>query len=64
VERLALALSSRATLADAHQLAQEDWEEARPALVDFLASAIRDLAALSDALGLAYFAHSDAEVGN
>lgn len=64
VERLALALSSRATLADAHQLAQADWEDARPALVEFLTSAIRDLAALSDALGLAYFAHSDAEVGN
>jgi uncharacterized alpha-E superfamily protein len=62
VERLALALASRATLADAHQLAQADWENARPVLRDFLNSAIRDLSALSDALGLAYFAHSGAEI--
>ncbi len=62
VEKLALALSSRATLADAHQLAETDWADARPALVEFLASAIHDLTALSDALGLAYFAHSGAEM--
>jgi uncharacterized circularly permuted ATP-grasp superfamily protein/uncharacterized alpha-E superfamily protein len=64
VEQMVLELANRAVLADAHQLAQADWEEARPELMNFTAKVAHDLAALSDALGLAYFAHSGAEVEN
>jgi len=60
-ERLALALSSKASLADAHQLALDDATGHRSALADFLTIAIRDLTALSDSLGLAYFAHTGSD---
>ncbi len=61
VERLAHALTAQAELLDAHHLAQTNEAGARPALREFLHTVIRDLSALSDALGQAYFAHSQPE---
>jgi len=62
VDRLARALANQASLADAHRLAQENDFGAHPAFLDFLNTVTYDLAALSDALGLEYFAHSGPEV--
>ena len=45
------------TLADAHALTQEDEFGSHAALFQFLDSTTHELAALSDALGLEYFAH-------
>jgi uncharacterized alpha-E superfamily protein len=62
VERLALALSTKVGLADAHMLAQENEVGGHGALTEFLDSTTRELAALSDALGLEYFAHGRREI--
>jgi len=60
-ERLALGLFSDARLVDVRQIAQEDAQGASPTLKDFLRTAARDLAALSEALGQVYFAHGAVE---
>ncbi len=61
VERLALALSTKVGLADAYTLAQDDGFGGHKILTQFLDDMTRELTALSDALGLEYFAHGGRE---
>jgi uncharacterized alpha-E superfamily protein len=57
--RLALTIFSQVRLADARQLARDDFSGSRHTLANFLGPIARDLSALSVALGQVYFAHGE-----